>query len=320
MGITKINLFEHSLKLLLSAKSEVPTTDQVESQSYQKKTLLAMSWKPCWLHCNLCYELESPNYRITSCGTVFCDSAKCLGIITTRTCRTCRASCHHFSLDEPLPREIKNLFKDTVSLVKTIQRSEGFQVKQITSKLEADRDKISRDVEKIKKIDTTTDKIIDEKKKVQEDIELAEEELNALLRQREALRIEAEKAEQRKRELAIMQEEAEEMKRQRKEIKEQEQEVRRRMRMVRKGQSLPSRHPTGQHSTLFSQFSTVESLPGPGAAVAISPSEAIGRDDPTFISKFSPSTGQLADLNLTSNMTGSTDTTKFSSIFNDTTF
>ena len=141
-----------------------------------------------------------------------------------------------------------------------------FQNKQIASKLEADRGNISKQVMKIQKIETATEKITDRQKKVQDEIKLAERKEEALKKQEEMMKKKQEEmmkkmqeemmkkkqeammrkkqeelmkkkqeeALQRKRQLKNLSREAETLKRQRREIKLEEQEVRRRMWMMKK--------------------------------------------------------------------------------------
>ena len=141
-----------------------------------------------------------------------------------------------------------------------------FQNKQIASKLEADRGNISKQVMKIQKIETATEKITDRQKKVQDEIKLAERKEEALKKQEEMMKKKQEErmkkmqeemmkkkqeammrkkqeelmkkkqeeALQRKRQLSNLSREAETLKRQRREIKLEEQEVRRRMWMMKK--------------------------------------------------------------------------------------
>ena len=149
-----------------------------------------------------------------------------------------------------------------------------FQNKQIASKLEADRGNISKQVMKIQKIETATEKITDRQKKVQDEIKLAERKEEALKKQEEMMKKKQEEmmkkmqeemmkkkqeammrkkqeelmkkkqeeALQRKRQLKNLSREAETLKRQRREIKLEEQEVRRRMWMMKKEVPLsPSR-------------------------------------------------------------------------------
>ena len=141
-----------------------------------------------------------------------------------------------------------------------------FQNKQIASKLEADRGNISKQVMKIQKIETATEKITDRQKKVQDEIKLAERKEEALKKQEEMMKKKQEEmmkkmqeemmkkkqeammrkkqeelmkkkqeeALQRKRQLSNLSREAETLKRQRREIKLEEQQVRRRMWMMKK--------------------------------------------------------------------------------------
>ena len=149
-----------------------------------------------------------------------------------------------------------------------------FQNKQIASKLEADRGNISKQVMKIQKIETATEKITDRQKKVQDEIKLAERKEEALKKQEEMMKKKQEEmmkkmqekmmkkrqeelmkkkqeemmkkkqeemmkkkqeeALQRKRQLSNLSREAETLKRQRREIKMEEQEVRRRMWRLKK--------------------------------------------------------------------------------------
>ena len=145
-----------------------------------------------------------------------------------------------------------------------------FQNKQIASKLEADRGNISKQVMKIQKIETATEKITDRQKKVQDEIKLAERKEEALKKQEEMMKKKQEEmmkkmqeemmkkkqeammrkkqeelmkkkqeeALQRKRQLSNLSREAETLKRQRREIKLEEQQVRRRMWMMKKEVSL----------------------------------------------------------------------------------
>ena len=74
---------------------------------------MSSSKKPFWLHCNLCFcgNHEDKMFKITKCGTILCDSEKCLEVVTTRDCKECHGPCTRLIDLDTAPEDVLSLFQ-----------------------------------------------------------------------------------------------------------------------------------------------------------------------------------------------------------------
>lgn len=166
-----------------------------------------MNPKPFWLHCNLCYNREAAKYKMTNCGIIICSSEKCLGAVTSRTCKDCQGPCKRVVDLDSAPEEVHQLFQPVTEQVTSLERAMAFQQYQSTELLQSHRKHLKGQKQAVDKLGAEREKIKELKEQKELDLEQMASREDYLEKKKEKLLAQKKQEEDRlRRELQVQEE------------------------------------------------------------------------------------------------------------------